>query len=171
MASVMIREATRDDIAALVELYREFHEYHVCNVPDRLRVPERYDDALTSEQIQRILSDDNAVLFVAEDDGLLIGLAEMYLKHDESNPATIAYIHGYLQSLMVTEAMRSQGVGTQLVEVAHRWAREHGATEMRLNTWEHAAGPQAFYEGLGYHTLRRTLVFTLGPESSAQAKD
>ncbi|HEX8036704.1 MAG TPA: GNAT family N-acetyltransferase [Ktedonobacterales bacterium] len=164
MAGMTIRQATRDDIAALLELYREFHVYHVRSVPDRLRVPERYDDEQTSEQLQPILDGDDAALFVAEDGGRLVGLAEVYLKRDDPHPAAIAYAHGYLQSLMVTEAMRGQGVGRRLVQAAHRWATEHGATEMRLSTWEHAAGPQAFYEGLGYRTLRRTLVFTIEGE-------
>lgn len=164
MAGLTIRQATCDDIAALLELYREFHEYHVRSVPDRLRVPERYDDEQTSEQIRHILSSDDAAIVVAESDGQLVGLAEVYLKRDDPHPATIAYTHGYLQSLMVTEAMRGQSVGRQLVEAAHRWAKEHGATEMRLSTWEHTAGPQTFYEGLGYRTLRRTLVFTVEGE-------
>lgn len=170
MAGVTIRRAMHDDIAALVELYREFHEFHVRGVPDRLRVPERYDDEQTSEQIRHILESDDGALFVAEESGRIVGLAEVYLKHDDPHPLTIASTHGYLQSLMVMEALRGQGIGRQLVEIAHRWAQERGATEMRLSTWEHAAGPQTFYEGLGYRTLRRTLVCAIGPGSGAQAE-
>jgi GNAT superfamily N-acetyltransferase len=164
MAGMTIRAATRDDSAALLELYRAFHEYHVRAVPNRLRVPERYDDEQTSEQLQRIVDGDDAALFVAEDSGRLVGLAEVYLKRDDTHPATIAYTYGYLQSLMVTEAIRGQGVGRRLIQAAHHWAKERGATEMRLSTWEHAAGPQAFYEGLGYRTLRRTLVVAIEEE-------
>jgi len=41
---------------------------------------------------------------------------------------------------------------------AEDWAREHGAAEMRLQTWEFDGDPLPFYIRLGYRTLRRTLV-------------
>lgn len=164
MAGMTIRQATGDDIKTLVELYREFHEYHVFSVPDRLRIPEQYDDEQTSELIQRILDSDEAALFVAKDHGQLVGLAQVDLKRDDLHPATIAYTYGYLQSLMVTESMRGQGIGRRLVQAAHHWAAKHGATEMRLSTWEHQQGPQAFYEAIGYRTLRRILVRPMDSE-------
>jgi hypothetical protein len=41
---------------------------------------------------------------------------------------------------------------------AEAWARQHGATEMQLDTWEFDAGPLRFYEKTGYRTLKRVLV-------------
>lgn len=164
MSEITIRRATDDDIPALEELYREFHAYYVRRVPNRLRMPERYDDLHVRELLIDLLGNTDAALFVADNAGILVGLSEVYLKRDDPHPATVAHTHGYLQSLMVTESMRGQGIGRRLAEAAHHWAKEHGATEMRLTTWEHPEGPQAFYEGLGYRTLRRTLVCTMDPE-------
>ncbi len=161
MADIMIRRANDDDIPALVKLYREFHEYYVLRVPDRLRTLKLYDDDYVLRPLTNLLLDADAALFVADNAGVLVGLSEVYLKRDEPNPAVVAHTYGYLQSLLVTEAMRGQGIGRRLAETAHRWATERGATEMRLTTWEHPQGPQTFYEGIGYRTLRRTLVFTL----------
>lgn len=59
---------------------------------------------------------------------------------------------------MVNEAFRAQGIGTRLIEVAEEWAREHGAREMRLDTWEFKGDPVGFYENVGYRTLRRKMV-------------
>jgi hypothetical protein len=39
-----------------------------------------------------------------------------------------------------------------------RCPKANGASEMRLDVWEFAAGPLEFYERLGYRTLRRALV-------------
>ena len=164
MGGITIRRATEADIEALLERYREFHEFHVRGVPDRLRIPERYDDDEARARLREVLRDPDAALFVAQSADLLVGLAEVYLKRDEPHPATMAYTYGYLQSLMVTESLRRQSVGQRLVEATHRWAKEHGAAEMRLNTWEFVGGPQAFYEGVGYRTLQRTLVLTLAAE-------
>ena len=164
MDDITIRRANDSDIPALLELYREFHEYYVRRVPDRLRALQRYDDEHVLRPLTNLLHDPDAALFVADNAGILIGLSEVYLKRDEPNPATVAHTHGHLQSVMVTEAERRQGIGRRLVEAAHRWATERGATEIRLNTWEHPEGPQAFYERVGYRTLRRTLVCTVDSE-------
>lgn len=164
MDDITIRRANDNDIAALLELYREFHEFYVRRVPDRLRALERYDDEYVLRPLTNLLHDRDAALFVAENAGVLVGLSEVYLKREDPNPATVAYTYGHLQSLIVTAAMRGQGIGRRLAETAHRWATERGATEMRLNTWEHPEGPQAFYERVGYRTLRRTLVLPMNPK-------
>lgn len=53
---------------------------------------------------------------------------------------------------------RRRGIGARLLDAVQRWAKEKGATEMRLETWEFADDPQEFYEHNGYRTLRRTLA-------------
>ena len=53
-------------------------------------------------------------------------------------------------------------LGLQLVEAAQRWARQKGATEIKLDVWEFDAGPLRFYEKAGYRTLKRTLIKELG---------
>jgi len=105
-------------------------------------------------------SEDSA-LFVAESAGRVVGLAEVYLRQDEPDPATVARCYGYLQSLMVDPAYRRQGIATQLMAAAEAWAQARGAAEMRLQTWEFDGGPLPFYDRLGYRTLRRTLVHEL----------
>jgi GNAT superfamily N-acetyltransferase len=115
-----------------------------------------------------LLDAPDAALYVAETAGVVIGLAEVYLREDATDPATIAHRYGYLQSLMVTAQSRGHGAGAGLMAAAARWARERGADEMRLNTWELAGGPLAFYERLGYQTLRRTLVRRLSGEEEGE---
>ncbi len=100
----------------------------------------------------------DSALFVAKSDGRIVGLAEVYLRHDEPNQATVARCYGYLQSLMVDPGFRRQGIATRLMAVAEGWAQEHGAAEMRLQSWEFDGDPLTFYKRLGYRTLRRTLV-------------
>jgi len=59
---------------------------------------------------------------------------------------------------MVAASWRRTGIGARLVDAVEVWARERGAREMRLETWEFPAGPLAFYTARGYRTLRRTLA-------------
>jgi len=59
---------------------------------------------------------------------------------------------------MVSSPFRRNGIGTRLVRIARRWAREKGATEMRLGVWEFNEAARKFYETLGFKTLKRGMV-------------
>lgn len=156
-----IRQAAEADVEQMLALYHEFHEFHVRGVPDRLRVPTPYDDAAARETLLSILHGDGATLFVAEQQGRLVGLAEVTLRRDPPHPAAISYTYGHLQSLIVTATERRHCLGQRLVGMAEQWARDRGATEMRLTCWEFAGGAIPFYETLGYGTMKRTLVRSL----------
>lgn len=164
MQNILIRFATDHDIDALIGLYNEFHAFHVRGVPDRLRIPVEAgeeDQAAVREALINLLKRDDAAIFVAQAREMVVGLAEIYLRQDKEHPLTISYRYGYLQSLIVSESFRKHGIGKLLVEAVHKWARERGASEMQLNTWEFAEGPLHFYERLGYRTLRRHMVVGL----------
>jgi ribosomal protein S18 acetylase RimI-like enzyme len=161
MDPVTIRLAGAPDLEALFKLYVDFHEFHVRGVPDRLLSlgePEAYDCSKLYANLEKIISHDDSALFVAKVAGQVLGFVEIYVRQDEPNPARVSRTYGHLQSLMVDEGFRRRGVGTRLVEAAEQWAREKGAAEMQLDTWEFAAGSLEFYEHSGYRTLRRTLV-------------
>jgi GNAT superfamily N-acetyltransferase len=161
MDSVVIRSAGRQDIEVLCRLYFQFHQYHVGGVPDRLASlgePDEYDYSELRVNLENIIRDDDSVLFLAQVGQQPAGFAEVYVRDDKPDPARVSYRYGHLQSLMVLDKFRRNGIGTRLVEETHRWAKEQGATEMRLDIWEFDRGPLDFYENAGYRTLRRTLV-------------
>jgi GNAT superfamily N-acetyltransferase len=166
MAPLVIRPAREADFDRVIALYEEFHAFHVRGVPERLRLPDPPADpeerAKVREYLAAILRDPEAALLVAEAPGELAGLAEVYLRRDEPHPLRVVYTYGHLQSLMVTEPWRGRGVGGRLVAAAEDWARERGATQLRLDAWEFAEGPLPFYESLGYRTAKRAMVKPLG---------
>jgi GNAT superfamily N-acetyltransferase len=155
------RPASAGDIEALCGLYTEFHGFHVRNVPDRLA---SIGDGSPDEQVTlharlaELIAASDSVVLVAEKDGTISGLAEVYVREDERVPGKISRRFAHLQSMVVTEKHRGAGVGRLLLGAAEAWARDRGAAEMRLDVWEFADGPLGFYESCGYRTLRRTLV-------------
>ncbi len=162
MDKLIIRPAGESDLNALSDLILEFHEFHAQHLPDYLN---RLDKLSVSEQdelgqkILDIIRGADSTILLAEEAGCLVGFAELYLKHSEqTNRAVVSKVYAYLQSLYVSRERRGHGIGFQLLQAAEAWAYEHGAAEMRLDTWEFVAGPLAFYEKQGYHTLRRTLT-------------
>jgi GNAT superfamily N-acetyltransferase len=161
MSDVMVRPAVMDDLEWLCKSYYEFHEFHVRGVPDRLvslGETNPQEDSKLPTSLKKIIDGDESVLFIAEVGGQPVGFAEVYLRQDISDPARVSYRYGYVQSLMVDEAFRRHSVGRRLMETAEKWAKQQGATEVRLDIWEFGQGPLGFYEKTGYRTLKRTMV-------------
>lgn len=161
---VRLRQAEASDLPALRALYDEFHAFHARGVPDRLIVPlDRSEDRRLERAISTILDRQDAMLVVAEADGVVVGLAELELRHREATPFTPERRYGHLQSLAVTERLRRAGIGALLLAAAERWVVERGATELETDIWEFGDGPLGFYERAGYATRRRTLARCLVP--------
>jgi GNAT superfamily N-acetyltransferase len=158
MKPVIIRHSREEDIVLLVDLYREFHEFHVEGVPDRLQRPSVYDSDDLRKRLIEVMEGEDSAIFIAESDGQVVGLAEVYIKDDQANPYVIPYRYGFLQSMVVSENYRKHGIGKRLLYTIEQWARERGASEVRLNIWEFERGPLIFYEKQGYRTLRRTML-------------
>jgi ribosomal protein S18 acetylase RimI-like enzyme len=159
-----IRVATMSDIRQLSRLYFLFHQYHAEGLQDRLKDLgdwEQFDTAQLSQGLEEIIENRKARIFVAEYGESIVGFVEIYLREDETDPATISHVFGHMQSLMVIPNRRKQGIGKRLVQVAEKWAVAQGASEVRLDSWEFAGDPVSFYEGLGYRTLKRKMVRTL----------
>ena len=165
MKTFNIRTAQDADCDALMDLYEEFHAFHVDGVPEWLRLPDLSDAQARGQErarlrdlLQALVRNLSAALLCAEVDGQIVGLAEVYLRHDEPHPLTRHYTYGHLQSLIVTARWRRCGVGRQLTAAVEAWTRDHGGTQLRLGAWEFTRGPLPFYEALGYRTVKRELV-------------
>jgi GNAT superfamily N-acetyltransferase len=163
---ITIRQAGERDVEALCDLYFEFHAFHVRGMPDRLAELSASDPEerrKLRDRIRAVLSGDRSSVWVATRGTRMIGLAEVYIRESEPDLARISRRFGHLQSLVVTEANRGQGIGRALCESAIQWARERGATEMKTDIWEFDGGPLGFYERSGFRTLRRIMIRDLEP--------
>lgn len=161
---VSIRPAQDYDVEALCAIYYDFHEFHVCGVPTHLRSlgdRERWDRASLREALGKIMETDDSGIFVAEAAGELVGLIEVYVRQDPEEATLVQHRYVELQSLVVSAPFRRNGIGTQLVAVARRWAWEKVATEMRLGVWEFNQAAREFYETVGFKTLKRRMVAEL----------
>lgn len=159
-----IRLAHRQDLPALCRLYHELHQFTLQSAPDRLQALDEFDycgPSWLSLTQAKLLDAVNVAIWVAEVNGQVVGLAEVYLREDEKDGQRTACRFGYLQALVVGQPWRGLGIGRQLLAAAETWSRRQSATELRLKTWEFDRGPLGFYERQGYRTLRRTLVRTL----------
>ena len=97
---------------------------------------------------------DDATVFVAEEDGLLVGMASLWLR-PRLNWLTL---EAWVPDLFVDQAYRRLGVGRALLEACAAEARRRGCHRLSLASGHHRRGlgrapriPQRFRQSGGQH--------------------
>ncbi len=72
------------------------------------------------------------VLFCEDENGLLIGFAELSLRRrlDGFETSPVAYLEGWY----VVEAMRGRGIGKTIIKGVEQWAKKQGCRELASDT-------------------------------------
>jgi ribosomal protein S18 acetylase RimI-like enzyme len=139
-AMIAIRRAAASDVdhvAPLFDAYRQFYRQ-----PSDLDLARRY--------LADRLAAGESVILVAETSGTAApeacGFTQLYplFSSIACRPVWI------LSDLFVARAFRRGGVGRQLMESAHVFARQTGAATVELDTAHTNTSAQALYESLGY---------------------
>lgn len=158
MTAPVVRPATSEDLPALQELFRQIGEQHAAAEPTFFRTP---DPPLPPDYFVSLLADPEAAFLVAECDGVVAGALAMSLRRTPDRAILVPGITAHVSDLVVDAGKRRRGIGRALLRAAEAWAKENGATEMRLNVWEFNQGAQRFYEALGYRVAMRTMSLDL----------
>ena len=153
-----IREGRTTDVADILRLNIELHDFSAKGVPSRLRIAERYDEPPRRAYVDTVMADENATYLIALDTGQAIGYAEIHLQEPEQDPGLVPTRRAHLQALVVTDDRRHQGVGRALLAASEEWARQRGSEEMELDHWIFDGGPAAFYARAGYRTISEMRV-------------
>jgi len=109
------------------------------------------------------LAVNDALVLVADTAGQVVGYLIATIEQPSPRAATDAscdagLVRLVIDALIVREASRYQGVGTQLMEAAEQWGRGRGATIALLETYVDSSLSVPFYEQhLGYS--RRAVRF------------
>lgn len=93
-------------------------------------------DRAESAALSRVLDEkpDNAVVFVAECDGVACAVAGVAFAHDATDYFT-GEQHGHLSIISVAEQAEGRGVGRVLMEAVESWSRERGHRFITLNVF------------------------------------
>lgn len=119
--------------------------------------PDESPEELASEQEAWAAGDETAAFFAVEEDGSLIGFAEVSIHTDA--PGCTSNRIGFLEGWYVDPAHRRQGVGRALNAAAEQWARERGCTEMASDTNESYPYSPAAHRSLGYTQIPNSWDF------------
>jgi|SRR5579875_1118225 ribosomal protein S18 acetylase RimI-like enzyme len=151
--TIVLRAAIYEDYEDACALYEQLDRLHSQALPNFFHPVE--GPARSRERFAELLANEDAALFVAEQQGDLVGLVFGYVRTTPPVPMVVPRRFVQVDELVVSEYVRHQGAGQLLMERVHQWAREQGVTEIELDVWEFPASALAFYEKLGYQTTRR----------------
>jgi diamine N-acetyltransferase len=153
--SIVLRAATHEDYESLCALFTQLDRVHYQTLPEFFRHVD--GPARSQEYFAEILANKDAALFVAEQQGAIVGMIYCYVHATPPVPVVVPRRFVHIQDMVVDKFFQNQGVGQALMEQAHQWAREKGLTEVELGVWEFNTAARSLYEKLGYQTTRRVM--------------
>lgn len=155
--SLEITRATREDIGGILLLLGQVLEVHHKGRPDIFKTgASKY----TEDELETLLRDEKRPVWVAKNDGRMLGYAFCVIKATEGDNIMNDMKTLYIDDLCVDENARGGGIGRALYEHVKRYAGQIGCYNLTLNVWECNAGAKRFYERMGL-LPRNTLMETL----------
>ncbi len=136
----MIREITHEDFEGLMKLYMQLH-----NNP--------YPDEDITELWNRILSDENHHIIVAEKDGRIVSSCVCViipnLTHNQRP-------YAFVENVITDSAYRNKGLATACLDYAKEIAMRNNCYKMMLLTGSKNENTLRFYEKAGYNRNDKT---------------
>ena len=146
MEEINIRSAELRDIPALGRLLYEVHKVHSDVRPDLFKAGAR---KYTDEQLEEILQSGERPVFVAEQDGQVVGYAFCIPKQFVGDRSMTDVRTLYIDDLCVDEAARGKHIGTKLYCFVLDFAKRQGYYNVTLNVWADNKAAVKFYEKIG----------------------
>jgi len=143
---MIIRRATENDKNRIGELLSQVLEVHHKARPDIFKSGVK---KYTDKELSSILCDCNRPIFVAEEDGRVLGYAFCILVQHTNDNILTDIKSLYIDDLCVDENCRGQGIGKKLYNYAVDYAKEQNCYNLTLNVWADNESALRFYESIG----------------------
>lgn len=128
-AGISLRPATEADIAACMEMFGELNR---LQNPWRVFVPRSGLAGEMERHYHAALQDPDAALFLAEEEGTVVGMAAGHVHRPSSFSTDVAV---ELSSVYVHPGHRRRGIARALTAEVARFARERGVDRITLKTF------------------------------------
>ncbi len=135
----MTRSAELDDANAISKLLRVVFAEAYGHVLDSNVLKEHLETYLSEKAIRSDMT--SSSYYLVEDASDVVGVLKLCLD-DELKPE----IRVEIAKLYVLEEVRSQGVGSKLIDAALTWSKEKDASSIWLNVWQENKKAVQFYE-------------------------
>lgn len=141
MIELTIREATADDLPAILSLLFE----------DEIAAPREIGGLPPApcyvHAFDRIAADPRCRLFVGEISAMVVGSYQMTLFHTLARQGAL---RADVEGVQVMGAWRNMGLGRRLMAHAEAVAKQRGAALIQLTSSAERSGAHRFYQRMGY---------------------
>ena len=145
-------------IPGMIHLLRQVGEVHHKIRPDLFRSgAQKYSET----DLEELLKDPDRPIFIAEEDGTVLGYAFCILQSTADNPVLCDRKVLYIDDLCVDETCRGKHVGQALYAHVCGCAREAGCQSVTLNVWCGNNSAMRFYEKMGLKPQKIGMEFIL----------
>jgi GNAT superfamily N-acetyltransferase len=152
MTDALIRRAEYADLAAIVQLRREWTREEDGDIPD----PD-FEENLTA-WFGREWS--GRIMWLAEEGGRPVGMMNLAIYERMPRPGRALSRWGYLGNAFVLAAYRNRGIGSQLVSAALNYADRNGFVRVVLSPTERSV---PLYERAGFGPADALMLRTPPP--------
>jgi diamine N-acetyltransferase len=166
---IRIRHATPGDYDELCTLFDQVDALHREHLPHIFRKP--VGPVRDREYLLGLMADEHVGMLVARLEERIVGVAQVFVRDTPPLDLLVPRRVAVVEDVVVGSQFRHRGVGQALMQAAHRWAADLGATTIELNVYEFNRRASEFYRQLGYQTLSRTMVRDLQDRSSTAGTD
>lgn len=156
---VLIRKIGEKDFGDINKLFIKVDEYHRINLSSIFEKKENI--GRTIEYLKNICNSEESELFVAEYDNEIVGIVEINIRRVVNDFLKKDREWVSLDTIMIKEKYRNNGIGEMLVDTVLDWSREKNINRIELNVYEFNKSAIKFYQRLGFETLNRTMYIEI----------
>ena len=138
----MVREARREDLESILQLYLYLHEDHVPEDSEQLR-----------KTWESIMGDENHHLIVFEEEGRIVASCVCVII---PNLTRDVRPYAFVENVVTHGEFRKKGYATACLDYAKRIAKEQGCYKMMLLTGSREGSTLQFYRNAGYNSVDKT---------------
>ncbi len=152
-SNLNIRKATRADLPAIIELWKELMDFHSNLDPFYSRSQAGPENFLN--WIEKEMENDNGELFVADSSGKILG----YIKIGVSNYPPVFELneYGMISDTAVAGEHRRKGIGEALYLHAMDWFDTKGIERVELRVANVNPVSQGFWSKMGFTPYMTTM--------------
>lgn len=144
--AINIREATREDLPEIIELWKPFMDHHSAIHAHYARTPDAHTKF--SEYLSLLIGQEGHAVFVAEEGRRIVGFAKASLA--EYPPVVAERSYGAVTDMAVKKTHRRRGVGRQLLSSCERWLKGRGIRRVEVRVLRGNPDGEAFWSSQGY---------------------
>ena len=153
MEQVVLRQATLQDIGAIVELWKEMINFHRIRDPFFTRSVNGED--VFAEFVEKNINSETACVYVAVVGGTIMGYCQGML--EKHSPVLAHTDYGQILDFAVSADYRRAGVGERLCRALLDWFVMKGVYRIEVRHSESNEIAESFWTKMGFKPYMRTL--------------